>query len=501
MNKKDIILNAFNVSYEITDKGKIKSKGKNRFWSVTDVSLNLVKTLVVVGIDVSEKEISDVINEELKTKVVIDDTQDVNVEEFVKAFLMENRNKHWKWNNAMTELEYSFEKNGVTAPTDFDALLNSLKTENIKTGSMFKSEDLKTILTDIQFKAQHNALEQTVKNISYDVKYETYCNDFLKGIYDYLKPTESFEIFSTLMKHWAWQVKRKFNNKSVIYHIWLNFMGGTSLGKSTMIDKICAPMADFKSRTTIAKLFDDTKEIKRLTEKYILNFDELAVNNPDGGDGGLTADQLAMLKSIITGDKIDTRVYGTQNQSTKRITFSCISSANYHLYDIIFDEASMRRFFEFHCMAEKPQSYDEINKWIDEPLGFWKGINENLEDGYWDVNSKLGKEIDSIQRGYYPTKSTLMYWLEYNTLTKGDDKPTSIFPQYREWCKENGYKAKTLIAFINELKKRFPQFIDNTGVLSLKVMPKDSKSTENTDSFFSNLGLKNKEINVNEDFE
>ena len=129
MNKKDIILNAFNVSYEITDKGKIKSKGKNRFWSITDVSLNLVKTLVVVGIDVSEKEISDVINEELKTRVVIDDTQDVNVEEFVKSFLMENRNKHWKWNNAMTELEYSFEKNGVTAPTDFDALLNSLKTE------------------------------------------------------------------------------------------------------------------------------------------------------------------------------------------------------------------------------------------------------------------------------------------------------------------------------------------------------------------------------------
>ena len=107
MNKKEIILNAFNVSYEITDKGKIKSKGKNRFWSVTDVSLNIVKTLVVVGINVSEKEIADVINEELKTRVVVDDTQDVNVEEFVKAFLMENRNKHWKWNNAMTEIEYS----------------------------------------------------------------------------------------------------------------------------------------------------------------------------------------------------------------------------------------------------------------------------------------------------------------------------------------------------------------------------------------------------------
>ena len=300
---KEQIINTFKTKFVINASGKIKSITNNRYLTIDDVITDIYTSYSKLGIPVNMQEVSNVINELVKNTQ--NNTQDITVEDFVKSYLIKNKNKHWVWNSAMTELEYCFKTNGPTAPADIDQLLNCIKAENVRIGNIYKDTDIKTILTDIQFNAQHNALEETINKIKYDSKYETYCNDFLKGIYDYLKPTESFEIFSTLMKHWAWQVKRKFNNKSVIYHIWLNFMGGTSLGKSTMIDKICAPMADFKTRTPIAKLFDDTKEIKRLTEKYILNFDELAVNNPDGGDGGLTADQLAMLKSIITGDNIN----------------------------------------------------------------------------------------------------------------------------------------------------------------------------------------------------
>ena len=498
MLDKKHFTNWFNQRYEINDNNKIKEKGKNRYHSEGDIYFEYIKILNIacLPIDFHENEVKQTIASFYK-KEDVDDTQDLSVEEFIKQYLITNRNKHWTWNNAMTEFEYSYTTNGSTSPADIDDLLNAIKTENIKAGGPFKSDDIKTVLQTIVFNAKHNSIEQTVKKISYDKKYEDYANKFLHGLYDYLKPAESFEIFSTLVKHWAWQVKRKFTNKSVVYHIWLNLFGGTSLGKTTMIQKLCKPMEDFVSTTTISKLFDDTKEIKRLTEKYILNFDELAVNNPDGGDGGLTADQLAMLKSIITGSKIDTRVYGTQNQATKRITFSCISSANYHLYDIIFDEQSMRRFFEIHCQAEKPESYDEINKWLDNSLDFWKGIDETLDEGYWDVYSKVGKEIDNIQRGYYPTKSTLMYWLEYNSIKKGDNKPSQIYPQYREWCKENGYKAKTLIAFINELKKRFPQFIGPDGVLSVEITPKDATINEPVDTFFANLTKKE----VVEDFD
>ena len=32
-------------------------------------------------------------------------------------------------------------------------------------------------------------------------------------------------------------------------------------------------------------------------------------------------------------------------------------------------------------------------------------------------------------------------------------------------------------------------------------MPKDAPSTENTDAFFNNLAIKNKEVNVEEDFD
>lgn len=498
MLNKQHLMKWFNTTYYFTNNGKIGVNGKQNTYKTPEVIAQTYWSAcnnLCLDTDWQIAECVKVIESFRPNKD--SNTDDFSVEEFIKQYIIMNKDKHWRINSAMTELEYSYGPHAASAPADIDDLLTSIKAENIKAGSPFKSEDIKTILQNIAFNAKHKALEEVTNKIKFDKNYIKYTEDFLHGIYDYLKPTESYEIFSMLFKHWAWQVKRKFNNLPVVYHIWLNFCGATNLGKSTMIKKICSPMADFLSTTQIAKVFDDTKEIKRLTEKYILNFDELAVNNIDGGESGLQTDQIAMLKSLLTGDKLDARIYGSQNQATKRITFSCISSANYHLYDIIYDETSMRRFFEFHCMADKPESYDIINKWIDNSLDFWKGIDENLDNGYWDVFSEIGKQINAIQCAYYPTKSTLMYWLEYNTIKKGKNKPSQIYPQYREWCKENGYKAKTLIAFINELKKRFPEFISPDGVLSVEITPKDATVNEPVDTFFANLTKKE----VVEDFD
>lgn len=293
-------------------------------------------------------------------------------------------------------------------------------------------------------------------------------------------------------------------NKEVVWHIWINLYGSTGLGKSYMIKKICEPLKDFTSTTTIGKLFDDTREIKRLTEQYILNFDELAVNSEGQFEGGLSADQKSLLKSMLTGEYLDTRVYGTQQQSRRRITFSCISSANEHLYDVIFDETSMRRFFDFNCTGEKPENYDEINKWLDNSIWFWKSIDENKIGGYWDLHSNLGKEIENIQKSYYPSKTTVNYWIVNNHISNGDKTPSEIYPEYNSWCKECGYKPKSLNGFIDELKHRLPQCIDKTGILKigydLSMTTTLNKSTayptflnklnvdneDNEDNFFSN---------------
>ena len=186
-------------------------------------------------------------------------------------------------------------------------------------------------------------------------------------------------------------------------------------------------------------------------------------------NGALSPDEQSTLKSMLTGEKMDNRVYGTQNQARRRITFSCISSSNTHLYDVIFDETSMRRFFDFNCssMIKTEEDYADFNIWLNESDKFWMGINENLENGYWNPHNEIGKEILAIQTKYYPTRSTITYWNEYYEFKPTEDKTDgdvqARYSEYVSWCKLSGYKSKTLIGFINEIKKRFPELISKHG--------------------------------------
>lgn len=491
------IIEIFNKKFLINSNGKIKLTTSNRYVTANEALSTLISILEPACIEYNYSELNSWIAEQInKAK---SNTQESSVESFVMNYLNTNKGKHWNWNESMTEIEYSYKEYGSTSPADLDQLLNVIKAENIKFGSPFKDGDIKTTLNVIQFMAQQRAIQELISKIKYDSNKLEFQSEFLHALYDYLKPKESYEIFSTLLKHWAWQVKRKLNNRTVINHIWLNFYGATGLGKTQLINRLCNVMSDLISTCSISKLFDDTKEIKRLTEKYILNFDELGINSNDGiYEGKLTSDQLAILKSIITGDKLDTRVYGTQNQSTRRITFSCISSANEHLYDIIYDSNTMRRFFEFNCTGDKPESYDEINIWLNRSVEFWQSIDEDKELGYWDVQSDIGKIIQIQQKEYFPTKTTVVQWLNYYKLVNGSTSISNNYQRYKLWCKGAGYNSKSLSSFIEEISKRYPQFINNVGLLEFDVVEVNNVNRQNTmqledkddiDSFFKELGV------------
>ena len=476
MNKN--IIDIFNKKFIINSNGKIKLTTSNRYVTSNEALSTLISILEPACIEYDYNELNSWITDQInKAK---SNTKESSVESFVQNYLITNKDKHWKWNEAMTEIEYSYKEYGPTSPADIDQLLNVIKAENISMGSPYKDSDIKTTLLVIQFKSQYRSIQEITAKIKYDASKLEFQDKFLHALYDYLKPKESYEIFSTLLKHWAWQVKRKLNNRSVINHIWLNFYGAGGLGKTQLIDRLCKVMSDFKSTCPISKLFDDTKEIKRLSEKYILNFDELGINSNDGiYEGKLNSDQLAILKSIITGDKLDTRVYGTQNQSTRRITFSCISSANEHLYDIIYDSNTMRRFFEFNCTGTKPESYDEINKWLNRSIEFWQSIDEDNELGYWDLNTTVGRSIQAQQKEYYPTKTTVVQWLNYYKLYPGNTSISINYQKYKLWCKESGYNTKSLSSFIEEISKRYPQFINNVGLLEFDVVEVNNVNRQN----------------------
>lgn len=295
--------------------------------------------------------------------------------------------------------------------------------------------------------------------IAYDQKFVGACDKWLRNFYDYLKPKESFDIFCMMFKHWLWLVKRKLLGRNVKYHIWLNLYGATGLGKTTALSKMCSPLEDVTSTTTIAKIFDDTKEIKRLTENYILIFDELAINSEREDGDKLQGDQQSTLKSMLTGDTLDTRVFKTQNQSKKKITFSCISSANWHLYDVIYDPTSMRRFFEFHCTAEATGDFSKISKTLENSIYLWKGVDENLDNGYFDPSTELGKQVSAMQKAYYPSRSSVYDWIQEASAKPGNTPIFKAYRSYKYYCDNCGRSHKSLQNFIDDIKHAIPDSV------------------------------------------
>lgn len=471
----------FENTYTITENGKVRRTDKKLYVTTSDVFADYRKIREAAGVDVDVtlKDVSEYI---ASRKPASSKEEQKPVSEFVTEWLASH--KEWVVSPAWKEIKLTTE--GVETTKNLDQLREAIMFEVFDNKLGYSTEAIKCVLNFMAMNGNQTALAKVVKNIAYDASCVEAGERWLHAVYDYLKVQESYEIFAMLFKHWFWCVKRKLTSQPVKYHIWINFFGATGLGKTTMLTKIMSPLDDFWSQTTVSKLFDDTREIKRLTENYVLIFDELALNvEGEAGGGKLTADQKSTLKSIITGDKLDTRIYGTQQQSRNKITFSCISSANDHLYDVIFDPTSMRRFFDINCTGKAPQSFDGINKYLDNSLYMWRAIDEHLDNGYWDIHGDVGQDISRIQASYYPTKSTTKLWMENNNVTAGEGTLETAYTHYASWCKQTGNKGKAMQYFAEDIRHLLPQAVGRAGVIRLSVVDTvfDSPDTEDSNKF------------------
>ena len=342
-----------------------------------------------------------------------------------------------------------------------------------------------------------NKLMHGVDAIAEVVQYDATKVDSLDKILDFCYKwwdiKEEKDIFKTMMKQWMWQVKRYLFSRSVRYHIWLNFTGASGLGKTTWLNMFCKPFEDVYTTTQVDVLFDSSREIKKLTDNYILNFDELARKNSNVYTDSATASDMAIIKSLLTADIFETRIMGGQTQMKTKRSFSVISSSNNHLYDTFYDPSTMRRYFEFECQVKHIDDFTKLNKVMDLVNVAWQGIDENNDEGYFDPNSEIGQKVAEIQATYYPTNTTVFAWLEELTpemkeaLSK--QNANDAFKSYKSWCEQEHCHSKTRKNFIDAVKHYGVTFDENSVSFDdmLEVEPEDkfTKKPINTEIDFS----------------
>lgn len=311
-----------------------------------------------------------------------------------------------------------------------------------------------------------------------------FVDEFLHYIYDYLQIKEDYDVYEMMFKHWMWCLKRRMFNKPVIWHIWLNFNGAQGIGKTQMINRMLRFIEDFIITTNLRIMNDVDREYRKFTDNYVIIFDDLNTGENSDNDVSLNDNAVDAIKQIMTQEVFTVRQFQTQDQNKVKNTFVPISTANRHLYDIIYDGDAMRRWFEFNCQrSTPPESYDELNAILERFPEALRGIDENNDKGYWDRQSAVSNKIVEIQKHYIPTNTSTNTWIDYCHVTPDFDRsPETAFmapayKQYSSYCRAVGKHTAGLQRVTMILGRLWPECIDEKGIAHVFIESKIDDTT------------------------
>lgn len=259
---------------------------------------------------------------------------------------------------------------------------------------------------------------------------------------------------TVVMAHWLWQIKRKLNGLSVNNHLMPIVFGKQGAGKSVALNKLLAPLHDYRLNISIPAL-TDSRYHTQLESNFVCVFDEMA--------GAARADVEA-LKFQLTADYNDTRLLGTNNVIKCKQNCSFIGTSNRPLNELILDSTGMRRFYEIK--AQDRLDWETLNTF--DFIALWKGIDENKEHGYFTTAlSEIQKAIADQQADLVHQDEVMAWAEELQIVCTGTGskkaKNSDIYYSYTAWCERNGYKhPKTSVA----LGKRLTQLLGASIIIT-----------------------------------
>lgn len=239
-----------------------------------------------------------------------------------------------------------------------------------------------------------------------------------------------------VMCHFIWNVKRRINNRETYREVMPVIVGDQGIGKSYNIkNKLLEPLAALWKSTSFRQL-DDGRELKMLSNNFVLLFDEMSYANKSDVNN---------VKRLITEQTYSMRRMRETSHEILAKNAQFIGTSNNSLTSSITDTTGMRRFYEIECVEVED---------IPDILKFYEGFNNLDYDLMWQAvdatkNSPILehiRDLDSIQE-QYKSEDPIREWInnsgEVSLIPKDQpgDKASDLLKNFNYWHNGNTYSA------------------------------------------------------------
>ena len=195
--------------------------------------------------------------------------------------------------------------------------------------------------------------------------------------------------------------------------------GAQGKGKTQFVERMTAPLDDFKSSTDFG-VITDSKTID-IWSSYILFLDEM---------GLLSKADVDQVKNLITRESAPIRLMKQNSSAQVRNCATFIGCSNKNLGQLIRDETGVRRFAELEFTREPDFAAINAINW----LMLWQSIDECADD------PMVVMDMMDVLRGQQEenrNQSPVEVWVrQFGHVHKSWTPARDLHDAYREWEKD-----------------------------------------------------------------
>jgi hypothetical protein len=332
----------------------------------------------------------------------------------------------------------------------------------VQSGSPYSPKLVLDNIQRIQNERRIKDIQDLQQELHYDPRYIDFADSYLRQEYAYMQINEPIDCFLTVRKQWLGMIKRSLYSLGWgnWYNICLAYKGRQGIGKSMYFKKTLEPL--FRTMLNMSATMTDIcdeRSADMLQNTFVTILEELSVNDQIERAGTQATQAAAQLKKVLTSQRLTRRRLGTHVQDEIEIKTVFASVANVDLNDVVMDQTGMRRFFQLTSLAtepwyvKNPEMAAKLQD-ADKVIGLFRGIDENLPQGYWYPGCDTWDEIAAIQDTYIRHSDAWEYLQEHWAPDpEGAVKLADMHADYLQWRKKGGEDKSFPLA----LNRGFPR--------------------------------------------